>query len=83
MKTFVAAVVCLAILTSAVAIQAQTVSPQVIKLELDDKDVNLIGEALGALPYNRVALLMQKLQIQINAQVKPNPAPMPTNPNAK
>jgi hypothetical protein len=39
-------------------------------LTVTNNDVLLIGKGLGALPYNDVAVLMNKLQLQINQQQK-------------
>jgi hypothetical protein len=47
-------------------------------LEVSGADITLLGEALGMLPYGKVAPLMQKLQVQINAQQQPSaPNPVP------
>lgn len=46
-------------------------------LEVSGADITLLGEALGMLPYGKVAPLMQKLQVQINAQ-QPVPSATPT-----
>lgn len=40
-------------------------------LKLSVADINILAKGLGLLPYNEVVSLMQKLQIQINAQNKP------------
>lgn len=37
-------------------------------LKVNSTEVLLIGEALGLMPYGKVAPLMQKLQNQINSQ---------------
>lgn len=42
-----------------------------IKLELSVEDVNLILEALGALPFARVYALIARLQQQARAQLAP------------
>lgn len=39
--------------------------------KLNEKDIAVIGEALGMMPYAKVAPLMVKLQQQINAQTQP------------
>ncbi len=50
-----------------------------ITLKVAPADVQILGEALQMMPYGKVAPLMQKLQIQINAQNLPvsaaNPIP--------
>lgn len=38
-------------------------------LTLSDADLSVIAEALGALPYSRVAALFEAIQKQLNAQV--------------
>lgn len=42
-----------------------------LKIELSIEDINLILEALGALPFARVFQLIGKLQAQAHAQMKP------------
>lgn len=39
-------------------------------LNVNQADIQTIGEALGTLPFGKVAPLMQKLQAQINEQNK-------------
>lgn len=41
-----------------------------INLKVTPADVQAIGEGLGSLPFNKVAPLMSKLQVQINAQTE-------------
>lgn len=55
-------------------------SPQLFNLQVDAKEVDLIGKALSGMPYADVAPLMAKLQTQIQVQLKPPPAPLPVNP---
>ncbi len=45
-----------------------------INLELDVTEVNGILQALGNLPFAQVALLIQKIQLQAQPQVKTNGA---------
>ena len=45
-----------------------------INLELDVTEVNGILQALGTLPFAQVALLIQKIQLQAQPQVKTNGA---------
>ncbi len=45
-----------------------------INLELDVNEVNGILQALGTLPFAQVALLIQKIQLQAQPQVKTNGA---------
>lgn len=70
-----------AIVMFAMPVHAQP-SPQEFNLKVDSRDIEIIGEGLGALPYSKVAPLMGKLQAQIQGQVKtvPAPAPMPVQP---
>lgn len=42
-------------------------------LEVNANEINMIGEGLGFLPYNKVAPLIQSLQIQVNKQNQPKP----------
>lgn len=48
-----------------------------IDLKLAVHDVQLIGEALGTMPFAKVAPLMQKLQVQVSSQMKPEPEVKP------
>ena len=45
-----------------------------INLELDVTEVNGILQALGNMPFAQVALLIQKIQLQAQPQVKTNGA---------
>jgi len=45
-----------------------------INLELEVTEVNGILQALGTLPFAQVALLIQKIQLQAQPQVKTNGA---------
>ena len=45
-----------------------------INLELEVAEVNGILQALGTLPFAQVALLIQKIQLQAQPQVKTNGA---------
>lgn len=47
-------------------------------LKVDAKDIEILSEGLGLLPYNKVAPLFGKLQQQISAQAIP--APIQANP---
>ena len=56
-------------------------APKEFNLKVNSTDIQLLGEALGMLPYGKVAPLMQRLQIQINEQnqvSKPVEIPKPT-----
>lgn len=64
------------------ASHAQDNKNKVFKLEVAGSEVEMIGAALGKLPYGEVATLMQKLQTQIfnqnqQEQTKPVDAPTP------
>jgi hypothetical protein len=53
-------------------------------LTVNNAEVVLIGKGLGSLPYNEVAQLMNKLQIQINHQQKPVTPPVaPVEPKSE
>lgn len=42
-----------------------------VSLKVNNADVAIIGEALGLMPYTKVAPLINKLQVQIQQQQKP------------
>lgn len=47
---------------------AQTPAPTTYTLTLDGKQIDLIGRALGALPFSEVAPLINQLGREINEQ---------------
>jgi len=49
-------------------------------LKVKASQVQLLGEALGMLPYNKVAPFMGELQTQINAQNEPPKVEAPKLP---
>lgn len=70
------------LLTPVMVAFGQTPQPQPQKeftFKVSQAEVELIGEALGLLPFNKVAQLMNKLQIQLNTQQQPN---LPVAPQA-
>ena len=38
------------------------------KIELNDQELNIIGQALGEMPYRLAEPVLRKLQEQVNAQ---------------
>ena len=54
-------------------------------LKITQQDAQLIGEGLGSLPYNKVALLIQRLQAQITEQTTNQSVPVrpPAHPEHK
>jgi hypothetical protein len=46
---------------------------EIFTLTLTNQEVALIGQAIGALPYGQVALLVSKIQGQVNMQLTPPP----------
>lgn len=64
MKRFIIALAMLS--TPAMAQQATPVKEYNLKITADE--VTMLGDALGYLPYSKVAPLFQKLQQQINIQ---------------
>lgn len=73
MRTMLIAGAALVIATAAMA-QAE----KEFDLKLTGSEVNMVGEALGELPYKKVVPLMNKLQGQLNAQSQPpKPAVVP------
>lgn len=64
-----------------VPVLAQQAPPPPAKVytlkDLTPQDIGLIGKGLAKLPYEEVAVLLNKLQQQISAQDQP-PAPEPT-----
>lgn len=89
MKTIIVAG-CLALASIAAAV-AQPAPPDSFTLRVDSKDIEVIGEGLGSLPYTKVAPLMGKLQSQIKEQIemrdkilqKQKAAPTPKEPANK
>lgn len=67
MKRILTLITLLAIVTPAFAQQPE------VNLKISNDDVNTIGKALGKLPFDEVAGLIQKLREQIIAQ-QPKPA---------
>ena len=51
--------------------QAQPSIPSEYVIKLSPADLDLIGKALGAQPFNDVAPLFQKLRQQVSEQQKP------------
>ena len=43
-----------------------------MQFDLNEQDIQLLGQALGDLPFKTSAGLINKLQTQINEQNKPN-----------
>jgi hypothetical protein len=50
---------------------------QALTLTVEETEIGVIGEALGSMPYAKVAPLVTKLNTQIRDQVKPPAAPAP------
>ena len=74
-------VLAITIILSAIAMKVFAQQPtQEFNLKVDTKDIDLISEGLGSLPYNKVAPLFGKLAKQLSLQQQSVPAPMPTNP---
>lgn len=48
-----------------------------MRLDLNEADLDLLGRALGQLPYAQVVGLINKLQSQITAQQQPSAAQAP------
>lgn len=69
MKKFIFA---LTLLPTVAYAQAPT-PPQEYTIKLTAPEVDIVGKALGLLPYSEVALLIQKLREQIVAQQQSNP----------
>lgn len=55
---------------------------QVFTLNITPAEVQMLGKGLGTLPYGEVAVLMGKLQAQINSQVK-QPEAKPVEPKVE
>lgn len=78
--TFLAACAIVVLSTTA---KAQVAPPSEFTLKVNPTEASLLGEAMGLMPYGRIAPLMGKLQAQINEQNNPVPtsqAPVATNP---
>lgn len=58
----------------------QAPAPTEFKLTVTNDDVNTIGKALGRLPFDDVAQLIQKLREQIVSQSKPPEVPVVVPP---
>ena len=52
---------------------AQQQQEREFEIKVNNKDIELIGKALGKLPFEEVAPLFQKLQVQIQQQNMPKP----------
>lgn len=50
---------------------AQQAAPVEYNLKLTAQEVDILGEALGTLPYSKVAVLIQKIRQQIVEQQQP------------
>ncbi len=61
----------------------QAPAPQEFNLKITSDDVNTIGKALGKLPFDDVAPLIQKLRQQIveQSQAQAKPAEVPVAPS--
>lgn len=60
------------IVMAATTAQAQTpVPPSEYSIKLTAPEVDIVGKALGAMPYSEVALIIQKLRQQIVDQQSP------------
>jgi len=55
-------------------------------LNLEEADMNVILEALGSMPFNKVVNTINKIMMQVRAQQTPPAAPLPATqepaPNA-
>ena len=51
--------------------QEQSSQPSEYVLKITPQELDLLGKALGGLPYNNVAPLLQKLRSQVVEQQKP------------
>lgn len=60
------------------AFAVPTLAQQEVNLKVTTEDVNVIGKALGKMPFDEVAGLIQKLREQIMQQQKPAEVPVPT-----
>lgn len=69
MKNFTIA--CCAIIASTIGTTIAQAQEKEYNLKLNGNEVNLVGEALGALPYTKVVPLMNKLQQQLREQDRP------------
>lgn len=72
------------LLGSVISVQAQQSAPQSEKnfnITVTAIELQTIGEALALMPYNKVAPLLQKLQMQFNTQNQPEQPK--AEPNAK
>lgn len=62
-------------IAAALMFATPVVAQQEFTLKVTPAEINVIGEALGFMPYSKAAPLIQKLQVQVNAQSQP-PAPV-------
>lgn len=67
-RLFIASALVLAALLSAHAQQQQP--QQVFTLQISEPDLNVIGQALGKMPYEMSAGVIARLQQQVNAQME-------------
>lgn len=59
----------------ATPVYSQQVAPVEFNLKLTSQEVDILGEALGTLPYSKVAVLIQKIRQQIVEQQQPKVEP--------
>lgn len=76
MRNFKFAIVALAMLTIPAVAQDNNQAKE-FDIKVTGADITLVGEALGMMPYGKVAPLMQKLQNQINKQIDLTLTPPP------
>lgn len=76
MRNFKFAIVALAMLATPAVAQDNNQAKE-FDIKVTGADITLVGEALGMMPYGKVAPLMQKLQNQINKQIDLTLTPPP------
>lgn len=69
MRLFIALVASISIFNAALAQE-----PKTYKVELNARELGLIGQALGARPFNEVANVIRRIDEQIAEQDKPKEA---------
>lgn len=62
-----------ALVMPTLAFAQSSIPPQEYTVKLTAPEVDIVGKALGSLPYQEVALLIQKLREQIVAQQQNKP----------